>query len=340
MKKFIITLFIVWRISLELIAGIARFILPVRTGFLGPYPWANFDGVHYLSIAQNGYFEFQQAFFPMYPLLMRSIGNTFLNNSYYFAGMAISNISIIGCLFLIWKLAEQVRIEGKKLTNEQIKQTLIFLMFAPTGFYFGSVYTESFFLLLTLLSFYFLAHNQKILFGISASIASATKVIGALLLVPIGLIAYMLFLWQRYHDPLLFLHAQPAFGSNRSGGELIFLPQVYWRYLKILFTVPLVQYDYWIALYELFMFHAALFLLWLSWKKKLPEKWIWFSLAAIISPTLTGSLSSMPRYVLAAFPIFFILGSLKGWARKIALGISLSLFIISTVLFTRGYWIS
>src|SRR3989344_6875835 len=85
MFKKIFSLFLIWRIGLFFVAFLASFIFP---GFKTSFPYANialevtnlpnwiwgfgnFDGVHYLRIAQNGYnAEFSQAFFPFYPLLI------------------------------------------------------------------------------------------------------------------------------------------------------------------------------------------------------------------------------------------------------------------------------
>lgn len=333
-NRFIFSLFILWRINLEFLFWIGSKLLPLKEGYLGPSVWANFDGVHYLSIANNGYYQYEQAFFPLYPLMIRYLSKL-LGSSFLLSGMFISNLSFLILLFVFWKL---LSIKELKLSEKQKKWSLVFLAFFPTSFYFGSVYTESLFLLLVILSFLYLSKGKKIFFGIFAALASATKLIGVFLLVPLGLIAYMIFLQKNYNDALFFIHSQPAFGAGRSGGDLIILPQVYWRYLKIFLTVPILTYDYFIAFIEFFMFNGSLYLVYIAWKKKLPESWLLFSLAAIIGPTLTGSLSSMPRYVLVAFPIFIALASSKN--RKIIFIISYLFFCLFTILFVRGYWIS
>jgi len=40
------------------------------------YSWANFDGAHYINIARDGYHQFDQAFFPLYPLMIRALGGS------------------------------------------------------------------------------------------------------------------------------------------------------------------------------------------------------------------------------------------------------------------------
>ena len=79
----IIILFLSWRILLVIIAAIAIKFVPLGSGdrFLGGgvlnylfspevFAWANFDGEHYLAIAINGYKPLEQAFFPIYPMLI------------------------------------------------------------------------------------------------------------------------------------------------------------------------------------------------------------------------------------------------------------------------------
>ena len=338
MLKYIALWFTIWHVHLELIAWAARKMVPIREGFLGSVPWANFDGLHYLSIAERGYVQFEQAFFPVYPILIRRLG-ILLHDDFLLAGLLISNICFIGVLILTWKLV--IKLFYRRKNRETIaRQTIISLLFFPTSYYFGSVYTESLFLLCVLGAWYLLLEHRRILFGIVAGIASGIRLVGAFLSVPVGLIMYMHYLYQSTGDPLLFIHAQPAFGANRTGGDLIILPQVIWRYMKIYTTVPLYQYDYWIAVLEMAIFLFSLVVLWCAWKSKLPRNWIYFSLLSIVMPTLTGTLSSMPRYVLVAFPMFIVLGMMREPYRNQLLGVLYVLFIILTALFVTGHWVA
>ena len=339
MLRFILISFLGWRVLLELIARFTPQYLTKQTMFLGPIPWANFDGVHYLSIAERGYVQYEQAFFPLYPVLIRFIGRLF-HQDFVLAAMLISHLSFIGSLIFLWKLIPLIPSLPKDKIPSIQKWTIVFTLAFPTSYYFASVYTESLFLFLILPSFYFFQKKRYVFYGIGASITSGVRLVGSFLLVPVGLFAYMTYLWKQYGDPLLFMHVQPAFGANRSGSELVILPQVLWRYLKIFIKVPARQYDWWIALFELFCFILSLLLLWIAWRRKYPRAWVYFSLASIIVPTLTGTLSSMPRYVLVAFPLYIVLAQMPK-ALKIGIFIvSVYLLIIGTLLFTHGYWIA
>ncbi|MBI4137411.1 hypothetical protein HY469_05105 [Candidatus Roizmanbacteria bacterium] len=343
MLRFIILSFLVWRIAIELISRYSVPFLPIQETFLGPIPWANFDGLHYLGIAQRGYVQYEQAFFPLYSVFIRFIARLF-HHDFVLAGMLISHVAFIASLILLWRMIPFISGIAKDKIQSVQKWTILFILAFPTSYYFASVYTESLFLFLIVFSFYFLHGKQYGMYALGAALASGVRIVGAFLLVPIGLISYMTYLWKQYGDPLLFLHVQPAFGANRSGDELIILPEVYYRYGSIFFRALMgwdpVSYAHGIALLEFITFNGALFLLWVAWRKGYPKMWIYFSVASIILPTLTGTLSSMPRYVLVAFPLFIILAQMPKTIKITLFIVFLVLLGICTLLFTHGYWIA
>lgn len=337
---FIAGTLIFWKIYLQLAYLAGQYFLPQKTGYTGISPWSNFDGNHYVSIAKDGYGKYEHAFFPLYPYLIRTFAPIF-NYNYYYSALFISLSCMVLLCFVLFYLSK--RISSKSSSLYFPYWVIIMLITFPTSFYFASVYTESLFLFLTLMSFfvfYIKVKHWKMFYCITASLASATRFIGAFLLVPIGLILYMISLYKTDSDPLLFFHVQPAFGANRSGGDLILLPQVFWRYLKIFITVPHTSYDFWIALLEISMFILVCILLYIGFRRKLPRQWIYFSFAAIIFPTLTGTLSSIPRYVLVAFPIYFILAGFPHKYKYMYILFSLILLFILTMFFTSGYFIA
>jgi hypothetical protein len=365
--KFVLSTFIIWRMLLILFAVISQNIIPLREGYLGGgtfnyltspllWGWANMDGVHYLSIAQNGYFQYEQAFFPLYPFLIRSISNIFSGN-YIFSGILISNFFFLLSLFVLYKLLQ------KEFSEKVTKWGIIIILSFPTSFFFASVYTESLFLFLTLMSFYFMGQGRNYHSAFFIALASLCRLVGIFLLpallletwirnkknfslikfIPIllsgvGLLSYMIYLQKTVGDPLFFFHAQPAFGAERSGNEIILLPQVLFRYLKIFITAQL-SYDYLIAIFEFLSLFFAVCLL-IKRARKTNISYQIFAWSAILTPTLTGSLSSMPRYLLSIFPIFIIVAQENMKIKAIYLVFSLLLLIIGTMFFFRGYFIS
>jgi len=175
----ILLMFLTWRFLLIIISFFAIYFVPLgyKDRFLGGGPinyrsipeffsWANFDGEHYLSIAIFGYKNLEQAFFPVYPLLISFFSRPFssdlissLVNS-TIVGLIISNASLLLALIFLWEL---IRIDFSK---EIAYLTIILILIFPTSFYFGAVYNESLFLLLSVLSFYCARKGNWFLAGI------------------------------------------------------------------------------------------------------------------------------------------------------------------------------
>lgn len=150
-------------------------------------PWANFDGEHYMSIAMDGYKSLEQAFFPIYPLLIH-IGSFFLPKGFVstaLVGMIISNLGLLGGLGLLYKL---VRLD---FSAKVAWVTLILFLLFPTSFFLGAVYTESLFLFFLVGSFYFFRKKNYLLSGIFGALGSATRVFGILVF-----FALLIELWQ------------------------------------------------------------------------------------------------------------------------------------------------
>jgi hypothetical protein len=160
-------------------------------------------------------------------------------------------------------------------------------------------------------------------------------------LVPMGLAAYMIYLAQHFGDALMFLHSQPAFGADRSD-KIILLYQVLWRYGKMLMTVQLGSLLYFRVVQELVSSMVFLILGLLSFKK-VRLSYAVFAILSFIMPTLTGTFSSMPRYVLVMFPAFIVLGKWlekKSRARRLWYFLSGLVLIIDLSLFLAGRWVA
>lgn len=359
----IVGLFIIWRILIFFIAFISPKLLPkfgatfpyyeevlIATG-LPNFIWSfgNFDGVHYLRIAQDGYaYQFTQAFFPLYPILIKIVSFLTLGN-FLIGALLISNLAFLAGMFLFYKLVK------KNFDEKTAFWSILFLLTIPTSFYFGSVYTEGIFFLTIIAAFYLFESGRILLASIVGSFASATRLVGIflapslvkrknlaslipILIVPLGLIAYMIYLKIEFNNPLYFLTAQSIWGQERATTGIVLLPQVFWRYIKILLTttgLPLAN-----ALFELVATLFAIVILILA-IKKVKREWLIFSWLTVLTPTLTGTLTSMPRYVLVAFPIYIVLSRIKDTRIKlIILFVFIILLIITTTLFTRGYWVA
>lgn len=312
------------------------------------WKWGNFDGVHYLYLSQHSYSaDGLHVFFPVYPILIKVF--SFIFGSPLVSALIISNISFAISLCLFYILVK------KNFTESSARWACLFLACFPTSFFFGAVYTESLFFVLLLVSFI----NTGVLGLLASFFAGGTRLIGSLLLPAfalnrklwlaglasvLGLVLYMTFLWWAYQKPLGFLTSQSLFKNARASSlsTLVTPPQVMWRYLKIFSTADPTAPAFKLAALEFgsFVFAAAILLL-ITFKKKCPHPWIVFSWLSFILPTLSGTFSSMPRYILLLFPIYIYLAELKNNYLKVSLLVmsTLGLFLC-TVLFIQGYFIS
>lgn len=154
-----------------------------------------------------------------------------------------------------------------------------------------------------------------------------------------GLLAYMFFLQIQFQNPIYFFTAQPSFGAQRSGDSIILLPQVLFRYLKILTTIPFFSQAFITASLEVLFTLIPLILL-VIFFKKIRLSYAIFIFSCLILPTLTGTLSSMPRYALMSFLIFpLIVFKYKRFIFPIMI-LLFSLQVYMVILFVRGYWVA
>lgn len=363
---------VAWRLIFFAISGLAICLLP-QFGDRFPYrqeilissrlpeflhQFANFDGVHYLGIAQSGYDrQFTQAFFPLYPLIIKAF-SVFVSGNYVLAGIIVSS----SFFFLSALLFDQLMIDYD-LNAKVRKWSIWFYLIYPMSFFLFCLYNESLFLSLVFLTFIFYRRQKYLPAGLTGLLASATRLTGVILffvllgdlarkkkfqrkqlfliLIPVGLLSYMFFLVLRFGDPLFFLHAQGAFGASRSFGLLLPLATIF-RYLKIFISVSAGHYEFWVAVWEFAFFLSSAFLLikyYFSTEKKWPFSF--FAGLCFLTPLFTGTLSSFPRYSLTFFPVYLVLGEIGIKPLKYAVSIIfilLNLFFFS--LFARGYWVS
>lgn len=346
--RIIIGIFVIWRVLLWGIQMLSPYIWPIREGFLGLLtPWANFDGAHYTSIAKDGYGVYQFAFFPFYPWLIHWF-SFILKLPYEYAAVLLSHGAFIIGLFLFWRYLEGSR--------ERI-WTIAFFTLYPASFFYAAAYSESVFFALASGALLAIRRERWTLACCLIALASATRLVGIFLIFPLvfsmrkqwlglviapaGLMGYMAYLWRAVGDPLAFFHVQPAFGAGRSGETLVFLPQVAWRYIRIFLTVSPQAQLYHVAVLESGAFLLGAILLVAAWKKQYKPGILLYGACVLLLPTLTGTLSSMPRYVLALFPLFTVFGNMRSIPMKLALLIVFFITLVySATGFLRGYFIS
>lgn len=370
--------------------GSLQFISPSTSGF--PYrefilrytsvptigALANFDGVQYLVIADHdAYYQYQQAYFPLFPLLIKVVG-TVIGGKLLYGGLVVSIFGLFCGLILLRKLLSLLPEK-----NRSVWSSTVYLLLLPGSFFFVSVYTESLFLALFCGTLLLLNRKQYVLAAVTACLLGMTRLVGVFVVIPIvvyftfpylgekrmginrfiqslkpvhllvilsplvGLLIYMAYLHITVGDPLAFIHAQKAFNNNRST-SIVLLPQVLYRYFKILTTARL-DIAYVVASVEIGVFITYIALLvrqfyryfvlkrdahWLSWGILL------FSITNLLLPTLTGTLSSIPRYGLLSLAVLIEINQ-SSRVVKLLLSVVFSVInLLMLVLFAQGYFVS
>ena len=369
--KFTIVSAISLRLYLQALAGLALRLIPFKPSFpywqtvlqkLGPawlWLWANFDGAHYIKISQLKYHEkFTQAFFPLYPLLIRIFDN--LTQNSLWSGLLISHLSLVGFLYFFIKLG---RLD---YSVKSVRWAVILLLLYPASFFLFSLYTEALFLFLAAAALYLARTKRFFWAALTAGLASATRLVGLFLVLAVlweywqfnkkpklfawfgltslslsGLSSYVIYLKQKYGSALIFIQSQPGFGAGRQIDKIILYYQVVFRYLKMLFTVNIHNDIYLVMAFEFLISLAFLGLIIWAIIKKFRPSYLFFLVPAYFLPTCTGTFLSMPRLALACFPLFYFLANWKNTKAKVLIAcIFILLLTWSFIRFSRGSWIS
>lgn len=133
------------------------------------------DGPRFISIADSGYTdEVSASLFPGYPLTVRLVA-FFLGGRTLTAALLVSNVAFL--LSLLWLYALTV----DEFDERFARRTVLVLTVFPTSFFFLAPYSESLFLLLSLVMFRMARRGRWIASGVAGALAAATRTIGIML---------------------------------------------------------------------------------------------------------------------------------------------------------------
>jgi hypothetical protein len=145
-------------------------------------PAGRWDSVWYMQVAVHGYTPSlaSENFFPLYPLLVHVVG--WVVRVPLVAGLFVSLLAMLASLWLLYALA---RLD----VGEAGARTAVVLMaLYPMSLFMSAVYTESLFLAVTIGSLYAARRERWFVAGLCAALASATRSNGVLLLVPLAVL--------------------------------------------------------------------------------------------------------------------------------------------------------
>jgi len=319
-------------------------------------PWQRWDSNFYLQIAKEGYGISSPtvAFPPLYPSLIRVVG-ILMGGQYLLAALLISWSAAFGACFLLEERFAQ------KVDQKTVVRGIRNLLFFPTAFFFFAGYTESLFLFLVLFAWRYADRGQWLLAGVVGALATMTKFVGIVLVLPFGLM--WLKNWRKNH--ILFLFPLLLIPSAYLGWGLI-ASSIYkispfdvqtegwhshfdwpwvgiWGSIRKVLRQPIYETlsD---LLYVLVILLVIFSIFWTLKRKSYPES-IYMAVVIFISLvkiTDAGLLGSVSRFVLILFPMYLTFAELgqKPKFDRIFLFTSIFLWLIYSAMFFTWNWVA
>lgn len=360
------------------------------TGPTGDYfnAFLHWDGRNYNRIMLTGYSYSPEdastvAFFPLYPLIARAL-------------MVVSGCSseeallLVSNCFLALAFIQFVLYTGTRLANAPAgaaDAAVLAFGFFPTTFFFRMAYSESLFVFLAVLALYAMERRWPLVWiAVIIGLATAARPV-AVALVPVfalhlfrqtkdsrrfaflaattlplalgGLIAYMIYQYYLFHQPLAFAQTQDNFRV---------LPRVSWeeKLIRLLLLEPIwgtfvptskhfwLQYEphrnplfsLWLANPVYFAFTGVLLTLG-AWKRWLTAYETVLGVGLLAIPYVTrgydNCMLSFGRFSAVVFPAYLVMGLLlahmPAYVKALLLGISAFFLITYSALFAVGYMV-
>lgn len=291
------------------------------------------DADWYINTAKNGYAlsdyvyagdgQANWAFFPLFPISIRIFKYIFFFLSFEQAGIILSTIYVyIAGIFLVKTL---------RLTNPGHRgyMAVVLMYMGPYTFYLSCVYSETLFMMLLAIFFYYLRKSNYKIAAVTAMFASSTRIVGVILvfslalkmyldnfpgrisfrkiwdyikwmlknpvnlalifICPLGIFVNMLHLYIRVGDAWAFSSVQRAWRNDGAG----YIGNMVWDFFNNVYAER-----YWIPIVIIM---AVVIYIYMIRKKYYTE--VIFAVITLIIP-LTSGVMSMCRFIVGSYVIF------------------------------------
>ena len=347
-------------------------LVPRYTGPSWLRGWAQWDSGWYYRIAHDGYsfagrHQSTVAFFPVYPLVMRGVDVVL--HSTYVSGILVTFVSgaVLVGLFAAWlrpRMSRQAAWTG----------LAVFLLYPYAFYVYGVVYADALFIATVIGAFLLLEADRPVLAGLVGALSTAARPVGIVLVVALavralerrgalrpagggwvdwsrvrradfgvllavlGMVAWCLFLWHRFSDPFAFATAEA--GWQQTPGPRVWLKVQYFHDMAHIWNLR-----WWGVFY---LAHSVLTLAAACLIPRVFRRFgagygVYVLLLIAMSALSDQNFFGMARYLLAAFPIFAVVGDFladrPAWRRLYLSGSGLCL-LIATAVFGTGYYLS
>jgi Gpi18-like mannosyltransferase len=370
------------------------------TPHLGWELFTHWDGEHYRNIATKGYTynadlvydgykyvsnqQYNIAFFPLYPLVVKI--SMLIGIPFEIAGTVISNISFLFALLIFHFWTNRLH------SHSVAKWTTAVMAWFPMSLFCTLTYTESFFLLFTIAALSCFERCEYVGATFLGMLATATRPTGVVLIPTLlifswyerrhwraylsallmtgGMVAFSLFCWQKFNEPLAFILAQAGW-PQPSWPELlkdignsisaINLPDyVYAITAALLITIIglLFYYPAWaclllgiivlpLSIFYVFLLQIIMpiFVVWLTWfsRKRINPILLIYGCCFLVFLFLTGTKASIHRHLYTMPSMSLGLGILFSQhprAGYISIGVFGLILLIYSIKFAWWDWIA
>ncbi len=339
----------------------ANLVYPKEQGISPSTTFNTWDSQHYYLLSDKGYGvnPMSDAFYPLYPTLIKLFRPVFLGNT-VLTGVVLSNIfSIIGMLFLYLLVLKLFK------SQTAFKTVLLFSAF-PTAFHMNIMYSEALFLMLVFGFFYYIYNNKFMPAVIFALLLPISRPQGILLLAPLvvfilikhkykflrvlkakenfiigafilGWFGYFFFMYNETGSFFAGFEAQKLYVAQSSIWNILRIDQWFiGNFVNLEFSL----HGYTNSIIDRSFFIIYLIMLYYIYKKTNKVLFV-FALFMGLIPALSDHFMSYTRLLLPVFPMFIALG--KVIKEKTAYVIAVLLFLVQIVFAVRhclGYWVA
>jgi hypothetical protein len=278
--------------------------------------WAMWDSSFYTQIAHEGYPETfdptvinAYGFLPGYSLVIGYISKFLLFKHTILAGFIVSNISLILAAFFFFRLVEE------DYGSDKAQTALYLLIFQPFGFLFSAVMSEGFFLLLSVLTIWYMRKNKLGYAALLGTYAAITRPVGILLLIPIfilliknkvpwpkfilqmslfiasfgaGIMAVFMYFYIRSGDFFAYFHSQSGAWKHHFSNPL------QETYIGLHSAVHFQYSAYFLIAYTIILLISS---------RKLKIEYTAYAWPVLFLHTFSGTILSTPRYGAVVFPM-------------------------------------
>lgn len=369
--RFPLGLFVVLRVWTMVWASFAAQSIPPAPGAAGFYygmeplkdfifaPWQRWDTLWYTKIAVMGYTtDLSSHFPPLYPLLIRGFMLMTGANAVA-AGLILASVGALASFVMLYHLAREM------FTARAARRAVLFLGVFPTAFFLFAAYTEAVFLAFALGAFLLARRQAWVWAGILGACAAMTRPQGMLFVLPLAVEFWCQYrkgeiAWSRAWTLLPVLFGGVAhiswlaiqFGNLNAWFQseaVMHRISPPWQVVAAGWGSVARASSGMEALLSLldplgiFILLAAL--VWSA--RRLPLSMTVY-LAIIVAPSLfvittysdAYPLTSVSRFVVLAFPLFLLLGTLNArWWEQFVVAVSFLLQTLLLVLFSAWVFV-